>query len=327
MSNMKRRNFLKISAGIATGIAAGVPLLAQAQYPSKPVRLVVPFPPGGLADTVARVLAQALSQTLGQPVLVENKPGADGAIAGDFVAKSSPDGHTLFLGTNGALSAVPALRKNPPYDPVADFTPISLVGRFPFFIFVHPDVPAKTLTELIEYARANPGRLSYGTGNTTSILATAQLKSLAKINMVQVPYNGDAPTMLDLVAGRLQLSIATTVPAAALAKDGKLRVLATLLPKRSHLFPEAPTMAEIGFPQYSVVAWAALVGPAKMPREVVERLARETNAAIQRPEVKEQLNRLGFELQGSTPGELGAFIREQLATWKQVGREAGIQPD
>jgi tripartite-type tricarboxylate transporter receptor subunit TctC len=308
-------------------LAACAPLAAQAQYPSKPVRIVLQFPAGGLADTVIRVLANPLSQSLGQPVVVDNKPGADGGIAGETVKNAAPDGYTLFFATNSALSATPVLRKKPPYDPVADFTPIAFVGRFPFFVFAHPSVPATSLQELIAYIRANPGKLNYGSGNTTSILATAQLASLAKLEMVHVPYKGDAPLMVDLVAGRLHFSIASTAPGANLAKDGKLKVLATLLARRSHLFPDAPTMAESGFPQYSVVPWGAMVGPAGMPREIVDRVARETNAAVNNPQVKDALDKFGFELQGSSSDELGKFIREQLAAWRQAVKQAGIEPD
>jgi tripartite-type tricarboxylate transporter receptor subunit TctC len=308
-------------------VVACAPLAVQAQYPNKPVRIVLQFPAGGLADTVIRVLANPLSQSLGQPVVVDNKPGADGGIAGETVKKAPPDGYTLFFATTSALSATPVLRKKPPYDPVADFTPIAFVGRFPFFVFAHPSVPAKSLQELIAHIRANPGKLNYGSGNTTSILATAQLASLAKLEMVHVPYKGDAPLMVDLVAGRLHFSIASTAPGANLAKDGKLKVLATLLARRSHLFPDAPTMAESGFPQYSVVPWGAMVGPAGMPREIVERVARDTNAAVSNPQVKEALDKFGFELQGSSSDELGKFIREQLAAWRQAVKEAGIEPD
>ena len=308
-------------------LVACAPLAAQAQYPNKPVRIVLQFPAGGLADTVIRVLANPLSQSLGQPVVIDNKPGADGGIAGETVKNAAPDGYTLFFATNSALSATPVLRKKPPYDPVADFTPIAFVGRFPFFVFAHPSVPAKSLQELVAHVRANPGKLNYGSGNTTSILATAQLASLAKLEMVHVPYKGDAPLMVDLVAGRLHFSIASTAPGANLAKDGKLKVLATLLARRSHLFPDAPTMAESGFPQYSVVPWGAMVGPAGMPREIVDRVARETNAAVNNPQVKDALDKFGFELQGSSSDELGKFIREQLAAWRQAVKEAGIEPD
>jgi len=314
-----------------TAALAAVALLfgasAEAQYPNKPIRLVLHFPAGGLADAVCRVLAGPLGQQLGQPVLVENRPGADGAIAGELVARAAPDGYTLFFATNSAMSAVPALRKTPPYDPAADFTPIAMIGRFPFFVFAYPGLPVKNLADLVEYARANPGKLNYGTGNTTSIVATAQLATLGNLQMVHVPYKGDAPTMNDLITGRLHFSIASTSPAAPLAKEGKLRVLATLLSRRSPLFPEAPTMAESGFPQFSMASWGGMFGPANMPRDIVDRLAREFNAAIQKTEVKEPLDRYGYELQGSTPQELGAFVKEQLEAWKKGVREAGIQPE
>jgi tripartite-type tricarboxylate transporter receptor subunit TctC len=288
----------------------------QAQYPNKPVRIVLQFPAGGLADTVIRVLANPLSQSLGQPIVVDNKPGADGAIAGETVKNAGPDGYTLFFATNSALSATPVLRKKPPYDPVADFTPIALVGRFPFFVFAHPSLQVKSLQDLVAQAKAHPGQLNYGSGNTTSILATAQLASLAKIQMVHIPYKGDAPLMQDLVAGRLHFAIASTAPGAGLAKDGKLNVLATLLARRSALFPDAPTMAESGFPEYSLVAWGAMVGPAGMPRDIVARIARETNAAVANAQVKDALDKFGFELQGSSPDELGKFIRDQLVAWR-----------
>jgi tripartite-type tricarboxylate transporter receptor subunit TctC len=308
-------------------VVACAPLAVQAQYPSKPVRIVLQFPAGGLADTVIRVLANPLSQSLGQPVVVDNKPGADGAIAGETVKNAAPDGYTLFFATNSALSATPVLRKNPPYDPVADFTPIAFTGRFPFFVFAHPSLQAKSLQELFAQAKAHPGKLNYGSGNTTSILATAQLASITKTEMVHVPYKGDAPLMQDLVAGRLHFSIASTAPGASLAKDGKLKVLATLGARRSNLFPDVPTIAEAGFPQYSVVPWGAMVGPAKMPRDIVERLARDVNAAVNNAQVKEQLDKFGYELQGSSPEELGKFIREQLAAWRQAVKEAGIEPN
>jgi tripartite-type tricarboxylate transporter receptor subunit TctC len=318
---------------VATGAAALAAFFispgasAQGQYPNKPIRIILQFPAGGLADAVCRVLAPPMSQQLGQPVLVENRPGADGAIAGEMVMRAPPDGYTIFFATNSALSAVPALRKNPPYDPVVDFTPITLIGRFPFFVYAHPSLPVKNLADLISHARANPGKLNYGTGNTTSILATAQVAMLAGIKMTHVPYKGDAPLMNDLLSGRLHMAIASTSPGGPLAKDGKLRVLATLLTRRSTMFPDAPTMAESGFPQYSLVAWGAMLGPANLPRDIVERLGREFNVAIQKPEVRDPLDKYGYELQGSTPQELGVLVKEQAEAWKRGVREAGIQPD
>lgn len=318
---------IKLLAASLILVALAPFALAQAPYPNKPIRLVLQFPAGGLADAVCRVLAPPMSQQLGQPVLVDNRPGADGAIAGETVVKSAPDGYTIFFGTNSAIASVPALRKNPPYDPLTDFTPIAQIGRFPFFVFAHPSLPAKNLAELIEYARANPGKLNYGSGNTTSIIATAQIALLGKVQMQHIPYKGDAPLMLDLVSGRLHLAIASTSPGGPLAKEGKLRVLGTLGSRRNPLFPDAPTMAESGFPQYSLVSWGAMFGPAKLPSEIVERLAREFNAAIKRPEVKDALDKYGYELEGSTPQELTAYVREQVASWKRGVQDAGIVPD
>jgi tripartite-type tricarboxylate transporter receptor subunit TctC len=315
---------LKALALLALAAVAGT---AQAQYPNKPIRLITQFPAGGLADAVCRAIAVPLQQQLGQPVLVENRQGADGAIAGEAVMKAAPDGYTILFATNSTLSAVPALRKNPPYDPVKDFTPISFIGRFPFFVFAHPSVPAKNLQELIALAKANPNKLNYGTGNTTSILATAMVSRMAGVQMTHVPYKGDAPLMLDLVAGRLQLAIASTSPGAPLAKDGKLKVLATLLARRSTLFPDAPTMSESGFPQYSLVPWGAAFGPAGLPKDIQDRLAKEFNLAITKPEVINALDKYGFELQGSTSAELAVFNRDQAEAWKRAVKEAGITPD
>jgi tripartite-type tricarboxylate transporter receptor subunit TctC len=238
---------LAIAAVLASVVAP-----AAAQYPNRPIRLIVPFPAAGAADLSARVVAVPLSQALGQPIIVENRPGADGAIAADVVIKAAPDGYTLFYGTNTALCSVPAMRKNPPYNPVTDFTPVSLVGTFGFFLFMHPSVPAQTLAELLSYARANPGKLNYATGNSTSILATARLKINERLEMVEVPYKGDAPATLDLVAGRVHLMIATPGTAAAFVKEGKLRALVALQPTRSSILPDVPTYVEAGLPPLAI---------------------------------------------------------------------------
>src|SRR5262245_60670819 len=231
---MRRVQRLLSVAGILC-LTAG-PTLAQ--YPTKPVHLVVPFPPGGVADTVARVVGQPLSQNLGQPVIIDNRPGADGTIGGQAVAKSTPDGYTLLMGTGTTNASLPALRKSPPYDVVADFTPISLLGKVAFFLFVHPSVPASSVRELIDYARANPGKLNYGTGNAYAVVVTAQFASIAKLNTVHVPYKGEAPAIGDFATGRIQLMFATATNTMPLVKDGKLRALATLLDARSSLLPE-----------------------------------------------------------------------------------------
>ena len=300
---------------------------AGAQYPNKPIRLIVPFPAGGAAELGARIYAQPLGQALGQPVVVEAKPGGDGVIAADLVMKSAADGYTLLYATNTAFSWVPATRKNPPYDPALDFTPVSLVGYFGFFLFSHPSVPANTAAELIAYARANPGKLNYGTGNSTSILMTAQLKLAEKLDVVEVPYKGDAPLTIDLLAGRVHFAIATPGSAAPQVKAGKLRALAAMFPNRSPLLPEVPTAAEAGLGKVTVTPWGGVFGPAKMQREIADRLARELAVVLRRDDVREGMGRLAFEPRSSTPDELTAFLKEQTESWTRTARAAGIVPE
>jgi len=312
-----------------TALLASGAALAQAPgaWPNKPIRVLVQFPAGGAADTILRIIAQPLSQALGQPVVVDNRPGADGAIAADAALKATPDGYTLFMATNSSLSAVPAMRKVPPYNPLTDFTPIGRVGYFSFFLFVNPAVPAKNVGDLIAYIRANPGKVNYAGATSTGIMAAAQLASFAKLDMVRIPYKGEAPATIDLISGQVQLIFATTTNALAPARDGRLKVLATLLNQRSPLLPEVPTMAEAGAPRLSIVPWAGFFGPAKLPPEIVARVNRELNAVLGRPEVREQIERQSFEVQGSTPEELAVFTREQLEVWKTAVRDSGIPRD
>ena len=304
-----------------------VPLAVLAQFPGKPIRVIVPFPAGSSTDTITRILANSVSQSMGQPVVVENKAGADGAIAAAEVAKAPPDGYTLLMATNSPMSAVPAMKKSPPYDPVADFTPITDVGRYTFFIVVHPSVPAKTLAELIDYARANPGKLNYATGNTTGIVSTAFFASQAQIKLVHVPYKGEPQAITDLIAGRVQLmfsSSGTTVPH---VREGRLRALVTTLPRRSGTLPEVPTIAEAGMPQFSITSWAGLFGPAKLPREVLERLNREFVAAMGRADVQAAMEKQAFALSPSSPDQLAAFVKEQMESYRRTLRAAGVEPE
>ena len=301
--------------------------LATAQtWPSKPVRIVLQFPPGGSTDVVARILAQTLTTSLGQPVLVENKPGADGAIAGDFVARSEPDGHTFFMASNTPMMQVPLLKKNAPYDPVKSFTPVSLLGRYVYVLVVNPTVPAKDVNELLAYARNNPGRLAYGSYSGVTQLMHTRLKSV-KADTNMVPYKGEGPTITDLLGGHVQLTFATPISTLAHIKDGRLRALAVLLPKRSSLLPDVPTGAEAGLPPFTAGTWAALFGPAKLPADITLRMNRELNAAMARPEVREKIEKLGFEIAGSTPGEMATFLQEQLEAWGRAFREAGMSPE
>ncbi len=310
---------------IAVAALGLIAVPAAAQYPARPIRIVVPFPPGGGADAMARIVAQPLSKTLGQPVVVDYRPGADGAIGPEFVAKSAPDGYTILLAGNSMLGA--ALRKNPPYDVIADFAPITHLGKFAFFLVVHPSVPANTLSELIDYARANPGRLNYATANLSAILAFAQLKSLGNVDMVHVPYKGESLTLPDLLSARVQLVVGTGASVVPLVKEGRLRALAALLPTRSSLLPSVPTIAEAGMPRVSVVVWAGLFAPAKTPMDVIDKLSREVNVILKRPEIREQFEKQGFEPGGSTPGELGAFLKQQLIDWSDAARSAGLKPE
>ncbi len=237
---------LRTLVGTLHAFALAAPLAVAAQYPGKPVRVVVPFPAGSATDTITRILANSVSQSVGQPLVVENKAGADGAIAAAEVAKSPADGYTLLMATNSPMSAVPAMKKNPPYDPVSDFTPITDIGRYTFFIVLHPSVPAKTLSELIAYARANPGKINYATGNTTGIVSTAFFASQAQIKMVHVPYKGEPQAITDLVAGRVQLMFASSSTSVPHVREGRLHAVVTTLPKRSALLPDVPSIAEAG---------------------------------------------------------------------------------
>jgi tripartite-type tricarboxylate transporter receptor subunit TctC len=312
---------------IATCSSTPVAAEALNAYPSRPVRLVVPFPPGGSADIVARVIAKPLSELLGQAVFIDNKPGADGAIAAEYVAQAEPDGYTLFMATYGAMSAVPTLHKNLHYDAVTDFTPITSTGKFAFFLFVHPSVPAQTLPELIVFARKHPGLLNYATGNTGAIVATAELSAANKIEMTHVPYKGEVPAMNDFLAGRVQVMFATSANALPWVQQGKLRALVTLLDKRSPLLPDVPTMAESGLHNLHIVPWSGVFGPAKMPEQLSRRLSLAINEIVNRADIQAEFARQGFEGAGSSPEQLQAYVKDQLKVWGRTIQLAGLKPE
>jgi len=315
---------MRLAAALVLAALSGI---ASAQYPAKPIRIVVPFPAGSATDTITRILGASVSGAAGQPVVVDNKAGADGAIAAGEVVRAAPDGYTLLMATNSPMSAVPAMKKAPPYDPVRDFTPITDIGRYTFFIVVHPSVPARTVSELIHYARANPGRINYATGNTTGIVSTAFFASQAGIQMVHVPYKGEPQAITDLLAGRVQLLFASSSTSVPQVREGKLRALATTLARRSNLLPDVPTIAEAGMPQFQLTSWAGLFGPAKMPRAVVERINKEFHAAMQRADVIAAMDKQAFLLLPSTPERLGEFVKEQMESYRSVLRAAGVQPE
>lgn len=311
-----------------TGIAAALVCSAAfAQYPNKPIRLVVPFPPGGAAELGARIFAQPLGTQLGQPVIIETKPGAEGMIASEFVKQAAPDGYTLYYGTATGMSFAPAAKKVPPYDPVKDFTPVSLVGIFGFFVFSHAGMPVHTINDLIGYARANPGKLNYGTGNATAILANGMFAAQHKLDMVHVPYRGDGPLSIDLIAGRVNVAFSTPAALAPQVKEGKLRVLATMLPSRNQLLPTAPTMSEAGLADVPITPWGGIFGPPKMPKEVVDRVGRELAIVLAKPEVKDAFGKLAFEPRSSTPQELTALVVRQLEAYGRGARAMKLSLD
>lgn len=318
------RRLCTLTLLLAAASMAG-PAAAQA-WPTKPIRIVLQFPPGGSTDSVARILAQSMSATLGQPVLVENRPGADGAIAGDFVARAEPDGHTFFLASNTPMMQVPLLKKNPPYDPVKSFTPVSLVGRYVYVMVSTPALAASNVAELLAYARANPGKLGFGSYSGVTQLMHTQLK-LVKADTTLVPYKGEAPTVTDILGNHVQFTFATPASTLGHIKEGKLRALAVLLPSRSSMLPNVPTGAEAGLPPFTAGTWAALFGPAKLPAEITQRMNRELNAAMQRPEVRDKIAALGFELGGSTPDEMATFLQDQLLAWGRAFKDAGMTPE
>jgi tripartite-type tricarboxylate transporter receptor subunit TctC len=300
---------------------------ASAQYPTKPIRVIVPFPAGSGTDVIARILVQPVSQSLGQPILIDNKPGADGAIAAEAAAKAAPDGYTLFMATSGPMAGLPALKKSLPYNPATDFTPISDVGRFSIFLYTHPSVPAANLKELLDYARANPGKLNYATGNITGVASSAQLSALGGVRMTHVPYKGEPAGVADLVAGRVQLMFASPTAAMGFEKDGKIRALAFALPKRSPAMPDVPTIAEAGLPDFSLISWAALFGPARMPPDIVERLNREFVAAMRNPEVIAAMDKQMFMLTPSSAAELATFANVQRESYARILHDAGVLPE
>ncbi len=300
---------------------------ASAQYPSKQIRLIVTFPPGGSAELGARIFATPLGQQLGQPVVIETRPGAEGIIASEAAKAAAPDGHTLYYGTATGMSFSPAAKRVPPYHPVTDFTPVSLVGYFGFFVISHASLPANTIGELVAYARANPGKVNYGTGNATSILMTAQFAAQQKMDVVHIPYKGDGPLTIDLLAGRVQFAILTAASAAPQVREGKLRALATMLPNRNSLLPDAVTLPEAGMSMVPIVPWGGLFGPAKMSPEIVDRLGREMRTILARPEVRESFGKLAFEAKSSTPQELTAVVTEQLEAYRRVARAVNLTLD
>jgi len=312
-------------------VAAGAlvfSLAAQADtYPSKPITIIVPFGPGSGTDTITRVIAQPLSIALKESVVVEDRPGANGALAALYVARSAPDGYTLFMSTNSPHSAAPFLMKNIGYDPVKDFTPITRMGSYTLMLCVHPDIPAKSVKELIEYAKANPGKLSFASGNTSGVVAGETLKHWAEIDMLHVPYKSVPPALNDVLAGRVSMMFADLTTALPHVKAGTLRALAVTRLKRSALVPELPTLDEAGVKGFNMDSWAAIFAPAGTPPHIIRLLNAELRKIIDSPDVKSTLAKAGFEAFSSSPTELDELVKDQLGKWGKMIKDAGIQPE
>jgi tripartite-type tricarboxylate transporter receptor subunit TctC len=300
---------------------------AAASYPTRPIKIVVPYPAGGSTDLIGRILGQKISERLGQPVVVENRAGASGAIGAAHVAGSAPDGYTLFLGTSTALAANPHMNKSLPYDPQRDFTPVFLASIWPSIVVVNNSVPVKSMKELNEYLKSRPEQASYASaGNgTPAHLGVELYKKMMGIEMTHVPYKGGAPALTDLMSGQTTLMFAIWPDAMPFVKAGKLKALAVTTAARSPLEPGLPTVAESGVPGYELLGWVAFMAPSGTPREIVLKLNKAFNDALKEKEVGDKLTSLGFEVGGGTPERLGDLIRSESKTWQQLIRDVNIK--
>jgi tripartite-type tricarboxylate transporter receptor subunit TctC len=312
--------------------AAGAALFGAAayadDYPAKPVTLVSVFGPGSASDTVCRVIAQPLSVALKESVIVEDRPGANGALAALYVARSAPDGHTLLLATNSPFSAVPFLMKNVSYDPVKDFEAVSRVGSFTLMLVINPSVlPVTSVKELIEYVKPRPGKFSFASGNTSGIVAGETLAHWAELDILHVPYKSTPPALQDVLAGRVSMMFTDLTAGLPHVRSGALRALAVTRLQRSSLLPELPTLDEAGVTGFDMDSWAGIVAPARTPPAIVQRLNTELRKILDDPDVKSKLGNVGFEAFSSSPGEFGDFIKVQLGKWGKMVKDAGIQPE
>ena len=320
---MKKLLLIIVAGGAALFSAA----LRADDYPTRPITITAVFGPGSASDTICRIIADQLGPALGQPIVVEDRPGADGALAALYVHHQAADGYSLLMATNSPLSADPFLHKDVNYDPVKDFVPVTRVGSFTLMLVVNPKLPIHSVKELVTYAKANPGTLSFASGNTAGIVAGDTLAKWAEISMLHVPYKSTPPALEDIIAGRVSMMFADFTTAIPHVKAGALRALATTRIKRSSLFPDLPTMDEAGVKGFNLDAWAGLVAPTGTPPEVVAKLNGALRKIIDSPETQAKFKNVGFEGFSSTPAEFGDFIKVQLGVWGKMVKDAGIQPD
>ncbi|MEO5692861.1 MAG: tripartite tricarboxylate transporter substrate binding protein [Usitatibacter sp.] len=299
--------------------------MAQA-YPNKPIKMIVPYPPGGPTDVQARVIAIKLGELLGQPVIIENRGGAGGMLGSKFVAQAEADGYTLLMGASGPQALGPLMAKEPLYDPIKDFTPISLVSYSPLMLVVSPKLQVKNVKELIELAKQSPGKLNYGSfGNgTMAHLAAEQFNTMAGVKMTHIPYKGSAPAMVALLGGEIEVMFDTVITALPQVKAGKINALAVTKSVRSEAAPDLPTVAEAALPGYEAVSWIGVMGPPGMPQHVVDRLSKDMVATLADPSVRERLKQAGAEPVGSDAATFGAQMKSELGRWEPVVKAAGL---
>jgi tripartite-type tricarboxylate transporter receptor subunit TctC len=323
---MKLHRIALIALLTAIAVLTG-PALRADEFPSKPITIISAFGPGSASDTIARVVAQPLGVALKQNVIVEARPGANGALSAMYVARQPADGYTLLLTTNSPHSAAPFLMKNLAYDPVKDFTPVTRYGSFTLMLLIHPSVPATNVKEFIAYVQAHPGKVSFASGNTAGVVAGETIKHFGKLDMLHVPYKSTPQALTDLIAGRTQMMVADFTTGMPHVRSGALRALGITRIKRSAIYPELPTLDEAGIPGFDMDAWAGFVAPAGTPPEVVKLLNAEMRKIIDTPETKTTLAKVGFEGFSSSPQELEDFIKLQLGKWSKMVKDAGIQPE
>ena len=318
-----------VSAFAALTLAVFASAASAQAWPAKPIKWIVPFAPGGTTDILARTIGEKLARALGQPVIIENKPGAGGGVGAEFTAKAPPDGYTIMGGTISTHAINASLYKSLTYDPIKDFAPITLIARVPNMLVVNPDVPAKNVAELIALMKANPGKYTFASsGNGTSQHLSGELfKAMAGVEMQHIPYKGSPPALQDVVAGQVTMTFDNITTAWPLAKGGKLRALAVTTAKRASIAPDVPTLAESGLTGYEVGSWQGVFAPAGTPPEIVKRLNAEIVKIINQPDVKEKLVSLGAEPVANTSEEFGALVKAEVAKWADVVKKSGAQVD
>jgi tripartite-type tricarboxylate transporter receptor subunit TctC len=324
---MFKRIVLTILLAAGLGLAANAPAPAQI-YPSKPIKMIVPFPPGGPIDTMARLVTQQLSSKLGQQVIIENRPGAGATLGSKAVASAEPDGYTLLFGSSGSLAIAPALYTNIDYDPLRQFAPVASVALLPHVFVISPSVPANNLREFIAHAKANPGKLNYGAGlGTPPHLLSTLFKVKAGIDVVYIPYKGSAASVADLLGGQTQFTIDGLTGLYPLIKEGKVRALAIARTERWPALPDVPTLVESGFPDFTIDAWTGVVAPAGTPPEIITLLNRAINEGMQAAEMKEGLVRFSALAKTGSPREFAAYLAGEIAKWAEIVKVAGAKAE